>query len=530
MASGSRFAVTRRSAASQCFTQEAGPGIDGMTTSERVVDLLNQAALITNDSKITVLIQVQELIINREPTLLDNFLDEIIAFQADKSTEVRKFVIGFIETACKRDTELLLKLIANLHLLLRDENVNVVKKAILSMTQLYKVALRWMVKSPVIRDLQEACWGMVTSMAGEIILLLDSDNDGIRTHAIKFVEGLIVTLSPRMADSVVPRRQEHDISLDRIPRHHPYIQYNVLWEEGKAALEQLLKFMVHPAISSINLTTALGSLANIARQRPMFMSKVIQVYETLHANLPPTLAKTQVRSVRKNLKLYLLSVLKHPASLEFQAQITTLLVRLGTSWAEISHNMPSSKSSHKRPRDNTDSTLKKRKLEPNLGEDDKGKDLEPGPSGMSKASSQTDTDITAEFLQPLLTPDNVADLVLISMAYLPETMPAYFQAIYTPVKSAGTEAQIKHLAQLMATQMTAVGLRPGVEQRKQCTEEPKEEKVVKPENILIKRHLSVQGRAIPVVGSQSALGGRGTLVREEARTHHPCHAATAGRR
>ena len=350
---------------------------------------------------------------------------------------------------------------------------------------------------------------MVSSMAGEIILLLDSDNDGIRTHAIKFVEGLIVTLSPRMADSEVPRRQEHDISLDRIPRHHPYIQYNVLWEEGKVALEQLLKFMVHPAISSINLTTALGSLANIARQRPMFMSKVIQVYETLHANLPPTLAKTQVRSVRKNLKLHLLSVLKHPASLEFQAQITTLLVRLGTSQAEISRNMLGSKSSHKRPPDNTDSTLKKRKLEPNLG-DVKGKDLEPGPSGTSKASSQTDTDITAEFLQPLLTPDNVADLVLISMAYLPETMPASFQAIYTPVKSAGTEAQIKHLAQLMATQMTAVGLRPGVEQRKQCTEEPKEEKVVKQESILIKRRLSVQGRAIPVVGSQSALGGRGT--------------------
>nr|XP_012418021.1 PREDICTED: symplekin isoform X4 [Odobenus rosmarus divergens] len=483
MAGSSGDSVTRRSVASQFFTQEEGPGIDGMTTSERVVDLLNQAALITNDSKITVLKQVQELIINKDPTLLDNFLDEIIAFQADKSIEVRKFVIGFIEEACKRDIELLLKLIANLNMLLRDENVNVVKKAILTMTQLYKVALQWMVKSRVISELQEACWDMVSAMAADIILLLDSDNDGIRTHAIKFVEGLIVTLSPRMADSEVPRRQEHDISLDRIPRDHPYIQYNVLWEEGKAALEQLLKFMVHPAISSINLTTALGSLANIARQRPMFMSEVIQAYETLHANLPPTLAKSQVSSVRKNLKLHLLSVLKHPASLEFQAQITTLLVDLGTPQAEIARNMPSGKDARKRPRDDSDSTLKKMKLEPNLGEDDEDKDLEPGPSGTSKASAQisgqSDTDITAEFLQPLLTPDNVANLVLISMVYLPEAMPASFQAIYTPVESAGTEAQIKHLARLMATQMTAAGLGPGVEQTKQCKEEPKEEKAMK---------------------------------------------------
>lgn len=81
---------------------------------------------------------MQELIINKDPTLLDNFLDvsgdgsggwsgtdpggagwiqpsaetpppsphcvmsphqEIIAFQADKSIEVRKFVVGFIEEA-----------------------------------------------------------------------------------------------------------------------------------------------------------------------------------------------------------------------------------------------------------------------------------------------------------------------------------------------------------------------------------------------------------------------------------------------
>ncbi|XP_060113853.1 symplekin [Heteronotia binoei] len=510
MASGSSMrdpSLSRMSIASQFFAGEEAAMIDTMTTSERVVDLLNQAALISNDSKITILKQVQELIINKDPTLLDNFLDEIIAFQADKSVEVRKFVIGFIEEACKRDTELLNKLIANLNMLLRDENVNVVKKAILAMTQLYKVALQWMVKSRVINDMQEACWEMVTAMASEIIQLLDSDNDGIRTHAIKFVEGLIITLSPRMPDSEVPKRHESDISLDRVPKDHPYIKYSSLWEEGKMALEQLLKFMVHPAISSINLTAALGSLASIARQRPTFMSEVIQAYETLHANLPPTLAKSQVSSVRKNLKLHLLSVLKHPASVEFQAQITTLLMDLGTQQAEIARNMPNLKELRKRPRDDSDSASKKIKTEPPLGEDDEDKDLEqvaaPTQKPSTQLSAQSDIDITAEFLQPLLTPDNVANLVLISMVYLPENMPASFQATYTPVESAGTEVQIKHLARLMATQMTAAGLGPGVEQIKQAKEEVKEEKLLKPESVLIKRRLSAlnPGQAISVVGA-----------------------------
>ncbi|KAM9590922.1 LOW QUALITY PROTEIN: symplekin-like [Morphnus guianensis] len=504
------------SVASQFFSKEEC-GSDGVSTSECVVDLLNQAALITNDSKINILKQVQELIINKDPTLLDSFLDEIITFQADKSIEVQKFVVGFIEEACKRDIKLLLKLIANLNMLLKDENVNVVKKAILTMTQLYKVALQWMVKSKVISKLQEACWEMTAAMASNIILLLDSDNDSIRTHAIKFVEGLIITLSPRMADSDVPKRHENDISLERIPKDHPYIKYNVLWEEGKAALEQLLKFMVHPAISSINLTAALGSLATIARQRPMFMAEVIQAYETLQANLHPTLAKSQVSSVRKNLKLHLLSVLRHPSSGDFQPQITTLLVDLGTQQAEIARSMPSPCDARKRPRDEPDTTLKKMKIEP-PGEDDEDKDLELTTVTAPKATGQTnvpsDTDITAEFLQPLLAPENIANLALISMAYLPKAMPMSFQATYTPVESAGTEAQIKHLSWLMATQMTAVGLGPGVEQMKHLKEEPKEEKAAKPESVVIKRLLALsQGQAISVLGAQ---GSAANLLEEGA--------------
>lgn len=53
--------------------------------------------------------------------------------------------------------------------------------------------------------------------------------------------------------------------------------------------------------------------------------------------------------------------------------------------------------------------------EPPLEEDDEDKDLEqgtvPSPKPSIQSSTQSDIDITAEFLQPLLTPDNVANLV-----------------------------------------------------------------------------------------------------------------------
>ncbi|KAM4731389.1 symplekin [Anableps anableps] len=488
------------------------PTVIDITTSEKVVELLNQAVLISTDEKLNVLKQVQELIINKDPSLLDNFLDEIIAFQTDRSMEVRKFVIGFIEEACKRDNELLLRLVANLNMLLKDDSVNVVKKAVLTLTQLYKVTLQWLVRSKTVSEMQEACWDLVTQMTGDVLTMLDSENDGIRTHAIKFTESLIVTLSPRTPESDVPKRQEGDISLDKVPRDHPYIRYDALCEEGKSALDKLLKFMVHPAISSINLTTALGALASIARQRPMFMSEVVQAYETLHANLPPTLAKSQVSSVRKNLKLHLVAVLKHPCSLEFQVQIGTLLLDLGMPQSEITRNTPAPREQRKRPRYDQSTEGKKVKMEPALIEDDEDKE-EPAPLAAPKPAAaptpQSAIDLTAEFLRPLLTPENVANLVLISMVYLPDVMPASFQATYTPVESAGTDAQIKHLARLMATQMTAAGIGPGLEQCKAREDEAGKEEQIEDDSggkdVLIKRKLSsmMVGQAISVVGGYS---------------------------
>ena len=81
-----------------------------MSESERVVELLNAASVVSETSdKLEALKIVQELLVHKEPTLLDNFLDEVMGFQKDRAQDVRKFVVGFIEEACKRDPEMLPK-------------------------------------------------------------------------------------------------------------------------------------------------------------------------------------------------------------------------------------------------------------------------------------------------------------------------------------------------------------------------------------------------------------------------------------
>jgi symplekin len=52
-------------------------------------------------------------------------------------------------------------------------------------------------------------------------------------------------------------------------------------------------------------------------------------------------------------------------------------------------------------------------------------------------------------------------------------MPPHFSAMYTPIAAAGTQGQIRHVARLIATQLTSVGLGPGARQAKKLQVIPK---------------------------------------------------------
>ncbi|XP_041352693.1 symplekin-like [Gigantopelta aegis] len=464
---------SRRSTAAQFFKEEDAAASESMSPYDRVVDLLNQAALAQRDAqKITYLRQVQELIIHKDPTMLDNFLDEILAFQSDRSPDVKRFVIGFMEEASKKDPEALPKVLPSLNILLSDENVNVQKKVILVLVPMYKNTLQWLNKAKSPSPEMTASWEQIHNLKSRLYEMLDSENDGIRTHVVKFLESLALVLTKKSSDSEIPKKQDNDFSLDLVADGRHYLKLKKLEDQGCKTFETLIRFQASPHISSINLMTVMGALTNIAKQRPIFFDQVVQGFEALHVNLPPTLSKSQVSSVRKNLKMQMISLLKHPRSVDHLTQITTLLTDLGASQSEINKNMPKIEETRKRKQVEEPSTStgsKKAKIEI-LDDDDKEDDdigdtpwtdrsKETKPTGTQK---QTAIDITAEDLLPRLTAQHVADLVLLSMVMLPDTMPAQFQSTYTPIAAAGTDTQVKHMARLLATQLTMAGMGKGL--------------------------------------------------------------------
>jgi len=337
-----------------------------------------------------------------------------------------------------------------------------------------------------VSESMEAAWGLMCNMKEIIVELLDSDNDGMRTMTVKFMEMVVLIQTHREPESVV---KEGDFCLDDLPLGLKLARPRKLEEEARRIFDELVKYHGSAHISSANLMTCMGSLTNIAKLRPTFMAKVITALEMLQANLPPTLAKSQVSSVRKHLKNQLLTLLRHPTAAEhFFTNMTTLLTDLGAGRDEVMRAMPNYEEMKRKARKKEREAVKAKQVEtestePKRPEIDIPDDEEEDDDEVSKPEKtsimESAVDITEKFILTRLSdPWFATELVLVSMSMLPSVMPPHFNNTYTPIAAAGTEGQVKHVSRLLATQLTNAGLGPGVrmvEERRQSTVEPEDE-------------------------------------------------------
>uniref|UniRef100_A0A1B6C9A1 Symplekin n=1 Tax=Clastoptera arizonana TaxID=38151 RepID=A0A1B6C9A1_9HEMI len=446
----------------QFLSDDFNPAGGSAGSHQKIVEWLNEASIMTDTGKKGDLLScVIETIIHKEPTLLDNFLHEVIAFQTDRNAEIRKLIVKFIEEACKKDCELVPKVLPNLQMLLLDSSAQVQKRVIQAVIQVYRLILQWISKAKVITEDMQAVWNIQSTIKKMIIDMVDNNNDGIRSLVVKFLENLVLLQTYPEPDS---QRRGNDFSLEDIPLGLKIARRRKLEEEAVTVFDLMVKFHGSPHISSANLMACMSALTLIAKSRPKFMGKVVAALETLHTNLPPTLTNSQVSSVRKHLKLQLLNLLKHPAVADFTQNISALLTDLGASYQEIAKVYPKPEELRKRLKRGSNSSAdfvnKKSRLESaNI------------PSHVNTLSAVTETaiDVTQQYITERLSPELAADLVIQAMAHLPDTMPSLFSATYTPIAKAGTQSQIKHVARLLATQLNAVNLGPGASLAKEST-------------------------------------------------------------
>lgn len=66
--------------------------------SVQVTNILNEAAVAPDENtKLDLLLKVKEVLVYQEPKFLQQFINDVIAYQNDPSSTIRKFVVMFIE-------------------------------------------------------------------------------------------------------------------------------------------------------------------------------------------------------------------------------------------------------------------------------------------------------------------------------------------------------------------------------------------------------------------------------------------------
>ncbi|KAF7997379.1 hypothetical protein HCN44_005656 [Aphidius gifuensis] len=416
-----------------------------------VVQWLNEASMSQCEKvKTNNLSKIQEVILNKDIEMLPDYIDEVLAFVVDKSAEVRKTICSFIEVAGDKQPDMIPKMLPSLLRLLSDDASAVVKRALRTSGRILRAALKWVASAVNVTPEIETAWGQISTLKVLILEMIGSDNDGIRTQAVKFLEGVV--LLQTYPDSETTKKQD-DFSLEDIPLTLKIARRRKLEEEAHHVLDELIKFHGSVHVSSLNLMTCMGSLATIAKFRPQFTSNVITALQSLQNDLPPTLTDSQVTSVTKHLKLTLLTLMKCPGSIEFASTIAKQLAKLGAKEQEIMKAYPKAEDIRKMKRRQQEiaaaTAAKRIKLETILPDDDDDTEniiMEP-------IKLPDLVELTETYIVEHLSVEVATDLVMDSMAWVPDTMTTIFQREYQPPGTSDINIQRQTVAKLLSAQI-----------------------------------------------------------------------------
>jgi symplekin len=290
-----------------------------------VATLLNEALSGGSDknTKLRQLAEIQELVIHRKPELLDSFFDEILQFRTDTSTEVRKHVVGFIEAACKMQPALFSRATDTLSFLMADKAVPVIMSSIRANINLYRPTFQRLARAPHTIKHAADLWNAVDAMRDRITELLGAKQANVQNIAMTYLECVVVVHSMPTADSVT---KGQDVGLNAVPLGHPFLDLDQLKRSGREAFDTLKDELLSPEASGAGVGVIIGLLADISWQRPQYMRETVDVLIGLQAEPPEHIKSDRSwTSTERKLKAQLVHLFKHQSSAEFHDQLIPVL-------------------------------------------------------------------------------------------------------------------------------------------------------------------------------------------------------------
>ena len=158
------------------------------------MELLNGAKLATDaPAKTSSLKQLAELVIRKDPSLLDEFLDPLLELQVDPAVTVRKTLVGLCEEIATGHPAHLPKCVTALRTMLKDNAPAVVKQAAKASGPVFREALIEAAtkgEGPRVPKEVTDMWNGAKALKDDVrrLVLADRVNDGVRLQAVKFLE------------------------------------------------------------------------------------------------------------------------------------------------------------------------------------------------------------------------------------------------------------------------------------------------------------------------------------------------------
>ncbi|KAF9596937.1 hypothetical protein IFM89_014516 [Coptis chinensis] len=266
-------------------------GMMSARTREEVSNLLHSINFsMDNFTKLENFDQLKEILLERDPSLIPDFLPQFIELQNDSFRPIRKSLAGMIGEIGMMDIELIPEMMPVLLSLLKDDTPAVARQAIISGTSLYrgvleKVAVQGLHSSGLDESV-ELSWDWMLKFKDTLYqIAFQAGSDGIRLLALKFVEAVILLYSPDPESSSEPQPQEaggktagFDISWLR--GGHPLLNAGDLSVEASQSLGLLLDQLRFPKVKSLSnsmIVVLIKSLSAIAKKRPAFYGRILPV-------------------------------------------------------------------------------------------------------------------------------------------------------------------------------------------------------------------------------------------------------------
>ncbi|KAI9336433.1 Symplekin tight junction protein C terminal-domain-containing protein [Zopfochytrium polystomum] len=261
---------------------------------------------------------------------------------ADPAPEPRINAVALIEEVVNRVPSLPLDVrisvlqpaMDGLSLIMKDDVLPVLKRAILCATNCYQAVFRLVCTAH--RDAN--VWKTVTNIKERVVKCVEMRNGGIRPHVYKFLQTVALIQSPRDSN---PEDPEHDLSLDICPHNHPFLRWDELRSQSADCLALLLAQLRSSTTSGSSITAAVNALFPIAKHRASYSAGIIPPLLAWPRDPPPHLSALEKKSVERTIRTLLLAILGLKAEEigAFIPQISELLIYLGAKGHEVGNKV-----------------------------------------------------------------------------------------------------------------------------------------------------------------------------------------------